>query len=172
NNMHILFGAKGYSYFLYSAIGPDGGGENFSTSALAWDGSTTPLYDMIKSINGEFAAYDHAFIQFKQDGFIPVNMKDSLLKAFEDGLITDRYGRLIKVETDGVMLNGCFDFGGQKGVYLFNWDMNASVDAFLTFDGETAYVLWGKNGAESSGTSEALNTALEAGEGKFLVFEK
>ena len=174
NNMHILFGAKGYSYFLYAAVGEDGGAENISTAALLWDGSTTPLYDMIKSINAEFSAFDRAFIQFAQGGFIPVNMKSAVLKAFGgDGLLKDNYGHLNNIATDGVMLNGCFDFAGQKGVYLFNWDMAAPMTASLTFDGEeTAYELWGKGGMETSGTGAGLEVALEAGEGKFLVFAK
>ena len=163
-NMHILFGAKGYSYFLYSAIGPDGGAENFSTSALAWEGGTTPLYHMIKSINGEFAAFDRAFMQFRQDGFIPVNMKDSLLGAFAKELVKHTYGRLANIGASGAMLNGCFDFGGQKAIYLFNWDMCAPIEASLGFEGETAYALWGKNGMEAAGAGAKLGLALEAGE--------
>ena len=172
NNMHILFGAKGYSYFLYSAIGPDGGPEEFSTAALLWDGSTTPLYDTIKAINAEFTAFDRAFIQFAQDGFIAVNMKSSVLSAFGGDLLKDGYGRLVSIETDGVMLCGCFDFEGQKAVYLLNWNMAEPIGATLNFDGEAAYELWGKKGLESSGTGEGLEVAFEAGEGKFLVFGK
>ena len=172
NNMHILFGAKGYSYFLYSAIGIDGGPEKFTTSALLWDGTTTPLYDMIKALNAEFAAFDRAFIQFTQDGFIPVNMEESVLSAFREDrdLFRKQYGRLVSIETDGVMLNGCFDFNGQKAVYLFNWDMNAPITASLGFDSKVVYELWGKGGIESSGKSAYLSVELEPGEGKFLVF--
>jgi len=70
------------------------------------------------------------------------------------------------------MLNGCFDFGGQKAVYLFNWNMAEPIGATLNFDGEAAYELWGKSGLENSGTGKGLEVALEAGEGKFLVFGK
>jgi len=172
NNMHILFGAKGYSYFLYSAVDTTGGGENFSTSALDWDGNTTPLYDMIKRLNAEFAAFDRAFIQFTQDGFIPVNMKASVLKPLDGDLIRADYGRLTGIESEGVMLNGCFDFNGQKAVYLFNWNMAAAAQATLTFNAEAKYELWGKGGMENTGKAAGLEVTLEAGEGKFLVFEK
>jgi len=39
NNMHILFGAKGYSWFLYAMPYEDGGSEKFTTSALDWNGN-------------------------------------------------------------------------------------------------------------------------------------
>jgi hypothetical protein len=39
-NAHIVFGAKGFSYFLYSNIDSNGGTESFENSMLDWNGKT------------------------------------------------------------------------------------------------------------------------------------
>ena len=169
-NAHITGGAKGFSYFIYSATGPNmkNEGEKFSDSMLAWDGTTTHLYDYAKNINKELSAFSRQVMPFVQDGFMPVNQEMNLTIPVE--LYRTSYGNLSKIETTGEMLNGCFSLNGQKAVYLFNWSRDSSMTAKLVFTGTVNFQLWGRNGLETEQSASEYNVSFVPGEAKFLIF--
>ena len=169
-NAHIAFGAKGFSYFLYSAIGPTGGPESFTNSMLTWDGRTTYLYDYAKTINGDFFQFSHSFMPFLNDGFIPVNQDVQMLQTIPSSLQRSAYGNLSRIETTGEMINGCFELGEQKAVYLFNWSKDMPMTAKLVFDKTVIFQLWGRDGLETEQTASELSMSFVPGEGKFLIF--
>ena len=169
-NAHIVFGAKGFSYFLYAMPVSGGGGEGFTNAMLAWDGNLTHLYDYAQKINKEFSQFSHKFMPFIQDGFIPVNQDALMNQTIPADLQRTYYGNLSLIETAGEMLNGCFDLNGQKAVYLFNWSKDNNMSAKLLFDGTVNFRLWGKDGLEIENTASELNVSFVPGEAKFLIF--
>ena len=169
-NAHIAFGAKGYSYFLYSAIGTTGGAEGFTNSMLAWNGETTYLYDFAKNVNAEIAGFSDVVMPFTQDGFILTNQDAQMEATVPMNLRRTAYGNLSKIETVGEMMNGCFDLNGQKAVYLFNWSKDRPTIAGLTFNGIVNFQLWGKDGLEVEKAASDLKVSFLPGEAKFLIF--
>lgn len=167
---HTVFGAKGFSYFIYAAVGIDGGTEALTGSMLTWDGKLTFRYDYAKNINTEFSGFSHAFMPFTQDGFLLVNQNTQMEATIPMNLRRTSYGNLSKIETTGEMINGCFDLNGQKAVYLFNWSKDKSMSSKLTFNGIVNFQLWGKDGLESEQSASELNVSFVPGEAKFLMF--
>ena len=170
-NAHIAFGAKGFSYFLYSAIGDTGGPEGFKNSMLAWDGSTTYLYDFAKNINKELSGFADMVVPFQQDGFILVNQNEQMTSTIPSSLRKTSYGNLKTIETTAEMMNGCFDMNGKKAVYLFNWSKDAAMTARLVFDKKVKFQLWGKEKLEKEDAASELNVSFIPGEAKFLIFK-
>jgi hypothetical protein len=169
-NAHIVFGAKGFSYFLYAMPYEGGGPEGFTNAMLTWDGKLTHLYDYAKKINKEFAQFSHKFMPFNQDGFIPVNLDEQMNRTIPESLLRTSYGHLTKIETSGKMFNGCFNLDGHIAVYLFNWSKDNSMSAKLGFDKTVNFQLWGKDGLEKDNTSSELNISFVSGEAKLLIF--
>ena len=169
-NAHIAFGAKGFSYFLYSAIGDTGGREGFTNSMLDWNGNVTYLYDYAKNINKELSGFANIVMPFLQDGFMLVNQNEQMTSTIPASLRRTSYGNLRTIETTGEMMNGCFDLNGQKAVYLLNWSKDASMTARLVFDKNVNFRLWSKEQLEKEDTATTLDVSFIPGEAKFLIF--
>lgn len=96
------------------------------------------------------------------------------LKRFSEAedYLTDSYGRLSSVETDGKAFVGCMkDDAGRNGYYLVNNQFrNEGMSTYtLTFTEETTYQLWTMDGLVEMGTASSLTYELMCGEGLFLV---
>ena len=173
-NAHIVFGAKGFSYFLYAATGAGVNPNGFTNSMLTWTGNTTYLYDYAKDINQELSAFTNVIMPFKQDGFIFTNIDNLTYNLFPSLVRHTSYGNLAGISaspSDSRMISGCFEHNGQRAVYLFNWLKNASTTVSLTFNAATNYQLWGKEGLEKEGAASGLNDIdFLPGEAKFLIF--
>jgi len=165
DNMHIVFGADGFSYFLWADV------DFYTGEPVTADHVPTPRYEMIKQLNQELRAYDSKFIPFRQDGFILKNLMANYSEVIPENLRKESYGHLKSIETTGEMINGCFEADGQKAVYLFNFDITKPITAKIIFDSRTDFELWGKGGLEAGKKkSSSLVVSLEPGEGKFLIF--
>lgn len=169
-NAHIAFGAKGFSYFIYSAAGSDGGAEALSGSMLTWDGQLTYRYDYAKNINEELSGFANAVMPYKQDGFILVNQNAQMNQTIPVNLQRASYGNLSEIEASCEMMNGCYDLNGQKAVYLFNWSKDKPLNTKLSFNGIVHFQLWGKEGLELEQNASELNLSFIPAEAKFLIF--
>ena len=170
-NAHIVFGAKGFSYFLYAMPYDGGGPEGFTNAMLDWNGNLTYLYDYAKNINKELAGYTHIVMKSKQDGFILVNQDVQMMETIPQNLRKTSYGNLSGIETSGAMMNGCFDLDdGRKAVLLFNWNKSDSMNAKLIFKKKEKYEIWGKEGCERKDKTSELDLSFFPGEAKFLLF--
>lgn len=165
NNMHLVFGADGFSYFLW------------------WDSSSyigkpvssrhvpTERYDMIKQLNMELRAYDFMVAPFHQKGFITRNLSNNYLEVIPRNLQLEFFGAVKEIETKGQMINGCFEFEDLRAVYLFNFDMVHSTSARVKFLAKTRFELWGKDGRElEQMDATSVHVLLEPGAGRFLIF--
>jgi len=163
-NMHIVFGADGFSYFLWADT------DYYTGEPVTSNHVPTERYDIIKQLNQELRAYDFMFVPFKQEGFIAKNLINRHMEVIPGDLRKETYGSVQSIETTSPMINGCFDLNGQKAIYLFNFDMVHSANAKVNFNTKTQYELWGKGGFESGKKGvHSLEISLEPGEGKFLV---
>jgi len=165
NNMHIVFGADGFSYFLWAENNYYHGAPVTATHV------PTERYDIFKQLNQELRAYDFMFVPFRQEGFILKNLMANYSEVIPENLRKESYGHVKSIVTTGEMINGCFEADGQKALYLFNFDIARPITAKVIFDSRRKFELWGKGGFES-GRKEArsLKVSLEPGEGKFLIF--
>ena len=165
NNMHLVFGADGFSYFLWADT------DFYTGEPVTSQHLPTTRYDLIKQLNQEFRAYDFMVVPFHQNGFIVRNLDEIYLEAIPKSLQRATFGAVKAIETQGQMINGCFDFQGLKAVYLFNFDMVDPTHARVDFKSRTRFELWGKGGRGLEKTNAlSLEIFLEPGEGKLLVF--
>jgi hypothetical protein len=165
NNMHVVFGADGFSYFLWADT------DFYTGEPVTSQHLPTMRYDLIKQLNQEFRAYDFMVVPFHQNGFIVRNLDGTYLEAIPKSLQRATFGAVKAIETQGKMINGCFDFQGLKAVYLFNFDMVDPTHARVDFKARTRFELWGKGGRGlEKKDALSLEIFLEPGEGKLLVF--
>ena len=171
-NMHLAFGANGFSYFTYSQVDQlgVGGFERRAMSMIDWNGNTTYLHDYAKNLAKELTGFSNIILPYKQEGFILKNLDSNITQLFSSELQKASYGNLSSIETTGQMLNGCYDLDGQKGIYLFNWNRDESMNATLKFDKMVKVQLWSKVGLEETITANELDLSILAGEAKFLIF--
>lgn len=165
NNMHIVFGADGFSYFLWPDV------DYYSGEPVSANHIPNERYYMIQQLNQELRAFDFMFVPFKQDGFIVKNLLNRYMEVIPGDVRKETYGNVKSIETTSPMINGCFDLNGQKAIYLFNFDMFNTAVATINFGAKTKYELWGNGGFESGKKgARSLDVSLEPGEGKFLIF--
>ena len=102
---NLAFGVKGLQYFCYWT--PGGGSESFTDALIAQDGTKTERYDYVKEINNEILGFGKQLIRCDSEGMILHTNQPSAAryKLYEESLA--RYGILIGVEGDDVLI-GCF----------------------------------------------------------------
>ena len=174
-NVNLAMGVKGYAYFLICEHYEGWGYSNM----IDYKGQPTAMYKKIQTVNSEVLAMKGVYLAYENKGIIPVNygkVATALEKCEMTSLLLDTYGPLTAATTTSKNANfliGCFeDAEGNKAIYVVNATYNRSATIDLTFDGETAYRLWGSEGLEDMDAAASLSLKLDAGEGVFIEFKK
>ncbi len=170
-HLNLALGVKGFAYFLTC--------EHFEgweyTSMITAKGETTPLYDTVKTVNGELSAYKGIFLDYTYKGFIPVEYAalDKLLDRQGCGdAALDAFGSLKEISTwrKTKAVIGCFeDAEGREAYYVVNADYTHKNTVTLTLDAAQSFVVWTKSGPSLVENTDTLTLDLDSGDAAFVV---
>ena len=134
------------------------------------------MYYIVQTVIEEVNTMKGIYDLFDLDKVMTVGC-DNYAKAMKnfseaEDYLTDSYGKLTSVTTDGKCFIGCMkDDAGREGFYVVNNNYldNGNDTYELTFAEETTYQLWTMDGLVAMGKASSLTLNLMPGEGQFLV---
>lgn len=168
-HLNLAMGVKGIAYFLVC--------EHYDgweyTNIIDYAGKPTPMYDTVKSVNGQLSAMKGVYLDYDCKGLMICNYKGMSNALSRAGCITEvtTYKHLTAAETNqrDKIAVGCFEnAAGEMGYYVVNLNYKGEGSVELTFDTELDYRLWSGEGLTDMGTASALEVKLGAGEGVFI----
>ncbi len=170
-HLHLIFGLKSYSYFLYCQPSASKGAEGIFEGMLTYEGEKTDIYYRVQKQNNDLKAMKGVFLNYDHKGFVVHNLADEHKNSIDEALIMDSYNELKSVKSEGKILTGCFDKEGKTGLYVMNFDYTQKNKATLNLDGKNSFKVWGAGGLEQMGDSAKVIVDLKPGEAKFIEID-
>jgi hypothetical protein len=168
-HLNLALGVKGLVYFQACESEESGA----YTGMLDMYGQTTALYEKVKTVNGELAAFQGVFLDYDNRGIMLANDQTLALALTAAGCETvlDSFGVLKRVDaSSGQAVVGCFeDEDGRQAYYVVNESYTQSADVTLSFEGTWYTAVWTDEGCVRADYSEKLNLHLEPGQAAFVV---
>lgn len=169
SHIHLVFGLKSYSYFLYAQPSDKPGGEGIFKGMIDYDGERTEIYDRVKINNEEISGMRGRYLDYNLQGFLVDSLSSSYKSCITKNLQLDRFGPLENIKTDCNLLIGCFENSEGLAYYVMNFGYINEGNVSLYFNEEGSdFTVWGSNGIEQMGHAEKLEISLRKGEGKFI----
>ena len=169
SNLHLLFGLKGYTYFLYVTPVDGETSEGVFKGMVNYDGSKTKTYELVQRVNNELDGMKGVYLDYEFKGIIEKDLSETLKNSISDRYRLQGFGDVQKLATDGTVLTGCFENeNGKKALYVLNYDSHNDTEVKITFKGVTGFRLWSKAGIEEMGADKEIVFTLSLGEGKFI----
>lgn len=172
-NMHLVFGIKQLSYFLYwdpFVTGSDRDEDGYE-GMITHEGERTGIYDRVGRVNKDWLAMGNAYLDYDNAGFILTNIDEVFRENMEQSLLYDHFGPISAVESQQAIFSGCFDGAEEKtGLFMvnFNYSQDGNADAVVHLTGKKEVKVWGKQGLEQTFTGDSISLAFGPGEAKFL----
>ncbi len=185
DHLHLLFGAKSYSYFLY-AQHEDPGAPGGFTGMLDWYNNLTDTYERVRTVNGMLDNTGYRVLSYDLEGIIAENVRKEYESALSNAVKLHRDGFLSEFDSDGIdVLLGVFKARtaeenvndgyatdtADKAYYVLNFDRWNTANVHLEFTGVREYTAWGSSGIEAMGAARELDLVIEAGDAKFVEFK-
>jgi hypothetical protein len=167
-NIHLIFGIKSYSYFLYCQPSDVYGAEGIFEGMLTYNCERTDIYYRVQKQNEELNAMKGIYLNYVNKGFILHNMDNDYVNSIDENLIFKSYKQLKSIESNGNILVGCFDKDGKSGFYVMNFDYKNGTSLALDLDNKYNFKVWGANGLEQMTKSKSINIDLRPGESRFI----
>ena len=172
-NMHLAFGFKELTYFLYWQPWEPGracDGYDY-TGMITYQGEKTPVYDRALSIDKEWKAMGTAYLDYDCEAFILNNIEAAVAEGMANAQVADSFGSVTSIQSEGKMFTGCFDNAkGSEGYFIVNFDYkgrgNSSAQLQLTVP--RLVKVWGKGGLEQELQTTSVNIDMGPGEAKFI----
>lgn len=172
-NMHLAFGFKELTYFLYWQPWEPGracDGYDY-TGMITYQGEKTPVYDRALSIDKEWKAMGTAYLDYDCEAFILNNIEAAVAEGMANEQVADSFGSVASIQSEGKMFTGCFDNAkGSEGYFIVNFDYkgqeNSSAQLQLTVP--KLVKVWGKGGLEQELQTTSVNIEMGPGEAKFI----
>ncbi len=172
-NMHLAFGLKELTYFLYWQpweIGRACDGYDY-TGMITYQGEQTPVYERAGRIDKEWKAMGTAYLDYDCEAFMLLNLEDILLEGMAKAKVVDAFGSVAAASSAGKMFIGCFDNEkGGEGYFVVNFDYKGDSDssAELKLTGSKSVKVWGKGGLEQELQGDSVQVTMGPGEAKFI----
>lgn len=168
-SFHLAFGFKQLSYYLYWVPYDVDLGEGIYTGMITHEGERTPAYDRVKNLNIELRELGTAFFNYEHQAFILKNLLESHASSFDPALVTESYRAIKDIETEDMIMAGCFDKDGKTGLFVMNFKYGAedTAGAVVKLDGNQRFKVWGK-GLEQEGEASEIKVDLLPGGCKFI----
>ncbi len=170
-HLNLAMGARGFAYFLTCEQYENWGYEPM----IDVKGNTTELYDKVKTVNEELAAFKGIFLDYTCRGFIPVEYAalDRVLErqGCADAAL-DSFGSIRDISTlrKGKAVIGCFeDTDGREAYYVVNAEYTRKNTVTLTLDETQSFIVWTKSGETLIENTDTLELDLASGDGAFVV---
>lgn len=169
-HFHLLFGLKGYSYFLYVTPIDGETNEGFFLGMVEYDGTIRETYNLVQKTCAEIDGMKGVYLGYNFKGLMYKNIPQS----WEDGILDEyRLSQFADVKeitaSDEGMLCGCFEKNtGEKGLYLLSCDSYYNQRSTVRFNKLTEYKVYGANGIEQMGAAYEIELEFISGEGKFI----
>lgn len=167
-NLHLIFGLKSFSYFLYCSPSDTPGVEGTFTGMITYKGKKTDIYKRVQKQNEELNAMKGVYLNYDHKGFVLHNFDWVHEFYLSDCEIYEKYKELSSVESEGNVLIGCFDKDGQTGLYVMNFDYTKGTTVKLNLEKDIDYRVWGAKGLEQMETGNAVSISLRPGEARFI----
>ncbi len=170
-HLNLAMGVQGFAYFLTCKQHDT---EEF-TYMIDEQGQTTPLYDKVKTVNEELAAFRGVFLDYNYKGILVASydaVNDQMERSGCAGQVLDTFGSLQKVKTlrQSKSIVGCFeDAEGREAYYVVNAEYTHKNTVTLTFDEAQSFVIWSKDGATLVENTATLELELASGDAAFVV---
>ncbi len=170
-HLNLALGVKGFAYFLTC--------EHYEgweyTNMITAKGETTPLYDTVKTVNGELSGFKGIFLDYQYKGFLAAEYAalDKLLDRQGCGdAMLDSFGSIKEVATwrKTKAIIGCFeDAEGREAYYVVNADYTHKNTVTLTLDAAQSFIVWTKSGPSLVENTDTLTLDLASGDAAFVV---
>ena len=166
SSIHLAFGFKSYSYFLYAEPYKDSG----FNGMLTWEGETTPQYKRVRANNAEISGYKGRFLNYDLDGFYTDRLEgsygdfiapelkrsiknDAFLKSFdaEFSVLTGVFGPRLSLAPDGA------DDSAPAAYFILNFDSWNRNTVTLNFRTSTPYTVWTSDGIVAMGSGSSVS---------------
>lgn len=167
-NIHLIFGLKSYSYFLYCQPSDQTGVEGIFEGMLTYQGEKTDIYYRVQKQNQELNAMKGVFLNYDHKAFVVHNLHEAHVKSIDSALLVETYNEFKAVKSDGQLLIGCFDKDGKTGLYVMNFDYTEGTKATLELNGKVDFKVWGAGGLEQMKKAGKVSLELRPGEAKFI----
>lgn len=168
-SFHLAFGFKQLSYYLYWVPYDVDLGEGIYTGMITHEGERTPIYDRVKKLNKELRDMGNAYFDYEHQAFILKNLLESHSSSFDQTLVKDSYREVKGIETEDMIMTGCFDKDGKTGLFVMNFKYGEGETASATvkLDGTQRFKVWGA-GLEQEGEGSEIKVDLLSGGCKFI----
>jgi hypothetical protein len=167
-HLHLIFGLKSYSYFLYCQPNDKPGTAGIFEGMLTFHGEKTDIYYRVKKQNKDLKKMKGVFLNYDHVGFVTHNMTKKHTDAIAKDLRYDKYKELEKIKSKGSILVGIFEKDGKTGLYVMNFDYKKNNKVTLELDSKTEFKVWGDDGLEQMKKADSIKLKLDPGEGKFI----
>ena len=170
-HLHLLFGLKGYSYFLYVTPVDGSTEEGVFKGMVTFQGEKTKTYENVQKLNKELDGMKGVYLDYGFKGVIERNLPDVIKNSISATYAVESFGGVSKIATDGRVIIGCFEKSdGHKALYLLNNDPYNDTEVTVTLSELSEFKLWSGKGIEDMGADREILIRLGYGEGKFLEF--
>ncbi len=172
-NMHLAFGIKELTYFLYWQpweIGKACDGYDY-TGMITYQGEKTPVYDRAVCIDKEWKAMGTAYLDYDCEAFILNNIEDMVAEGMANAKVAESFANVAAIQSEGKMFTGCFDNArGGEGCFIVNFDYKSESvsSARIKLKASKSVKVWGKGGVEQELQGDAVCIEMGPGEAKFI----
>ena len=169
-NFHLMFGLKGYSYFLY--VTPINGetAEGFFKGMVTYEGEPTETYYKVKDTAAEIDGMTGVYLDFDFKGVVYDKIDQLWVDKIDSSFDLKEFAGLKKMEAEGAVMAGCFEAeDGRKGFYVVNCDTALMTPVTLTFDGIVNFKVWTKDGLTEMGADSEIQLKLDPGAANFVI---
>ncbi len=173
-NLNLVSGMDGITYFLYWT-NVNHRGRPTIKGLMNYDGTPTPSYFDAQRINQGLLKMKGVFIDYDQVGYIFTNMPRAYqgfdADIVEESVVTESFGPVEYVGSNGSVLTGCFTKeNGKMAIYVMNFNMEDGEQEEITvgFSKNTAYKLWNYTGLADMDKDNKLVLKLAPGEAAFV----
>ena len=164
---HLMFGLKGYAYFLYSPPSATATSEGVFHGMITYEGETTEIYDRVKTTCAELKGMRGVYLDYNFAGLLKETLKDEYAERLTAEYALDGFKNIKNVSSKNVIVS-CFEKEDGWGLYLVNSDTVSSQSVTVTFDSALEIKVWGSEGIEQMGSKKSITVKLAEGEGKFV----
>lgn len=178
SHLHLLFGFKAFTYFLYVTPIDGETAEGFFKGLVEYDGTIRDTYGLVKQTAEEIDGMKGVYLDYDFTGLMYDKIPESYISEIQDDydLVKNPKGPFTSIKASGEsgIIAGYFEKGiSKQGLYVLNNDRYYDQSATVTLSGLMEYRVWGENGIEQMGAANEITVELRSGEAKFIeVFVK
>ena len=169
SHLHLLFGLKGYSYFLYVTPVDGATEEGVFKGMVTYSGEKTNTYELVRRVNKELDGMKGVYLSYDLKGVMQRNLPEVLKNSISQEYAVEAFGNVKSISTEGRIFVGCFENGeGKKALYVLNNDPSNDTRVTVALSELSGFRLWSQKGIEEMGADTTISFDLTCGEGKFL----